>query len=168
MYLQSMRLHTHTRPRKRDLEAVVQLLCGSIDGALVKGGVCKVDVMAAVAEAMGLRHPLNDAGLLCQRYHCKPGGYSRVQMSKCGRVRVGVGEGTFGVGWWGVGGHVWGGVWEAGLGVGGACGPSHLHVLKAKYRCTSEACNALRAMQACFRGCECCCSYAEVMAWVDC
>lgn len=54
------------------LEAIVDLLHSHVDCSLVIGAVCNVDVLTAVAESVRLRHPLNDASLFCQRYHCKP------------------------------------------------------------------------------------------------
>ena len=67
-----------------DLKAVIQLLGRRVDGLPVKGAVCKVDVLAAVAQAVSLRHPLNDASLLCQWYHCKPEACGQICYSKGG------------------------------------------------------------------------------------
>ena len=76
-----------------DLKAVIQLLGRRVDGLPVKGAVCKVDVLAAVAQAVSLRHPLNDASLLCQWYHCKPEACSQICYSKGGGGgRVGCGD----------------------------------------------------------------------------
>ena len=54
------------------LEAIVELLHSHVDCSLVIGAIRNVDVLTAVAESVRLRHPLNDASLFCQRYHCKP------------------------------------------------------------------------------------------------
>ncbi len=54
------------------LETIVDLLHSHVDGPLVIGAVCNVDVLAAVTQSVRVWHPLNDACLLCQRNHCKP------------------------------------------------------------------------------------------------
>ena len=62
-----------------DLKAVINLLWSRVDGLPVKGAVCNVDVLAAVAQAVSLRYPLDDTSLLCQWYYCKPAACNRVQ-----------------------------------------------------------------------------------------
>ena len=55
-----------------DLKTVIDLLDCHVDSALVISAICNVDVLAAVAQAMSLRHPFDDPRLLCQWNHCKP------------------------------------------------------------------------------------------------
>jgi len=54
------------------LETIIDLLHSHVDGPLVVGAVCNVDVLAAVAQSVCVWHPLNDACLLCQGNHSKP------------------------------------------------------------------------------------------------
>ncbi len=54
------------------LETIIDLLHSHVDGPLVIGAICNVDVLAAVAQSVRVWHPLNDACLLRQRNHCKP------------------------------------------------------------------------------------------------
>ena len=54
------------------LETIIDLLHRHVDGPLVVGAVCNVDVLATVAQSVRMWHPLNDACLLCQRNHSKP------------------------------------------------------------------------------------------------
>lgn len=54
-------------------EAIIDLLDGPIDCAPVICAICNVDVLAAVAQAMCVWHPFNDARLLCQWHNSKPG-----------------------------------------------------------------------------------------------
>ena len=54
-------------------EAIIDLLDGPVDCAPVICAICNVDVLAAVAQAMCVWHPLNDARLLCQWHNSKPG-----------------------------------------------------------------------------------------------
>ena len=57
---------------RRYLETIIDLLHSHVDGPLVVGAVCNVDILAAVAQSVRVWHPLNDACLLCQWNHSKP------------------------------------------------------------------------------------------------